>query len=104
MPQFDVHRNPNAASKAAIPYLLDVQSDLLSGLATRVVVPLIKATDFGPPAARLNPVFEIEGRRVVMSTGELAGIPRNNLGEIVESLDDARDELIAALDFVIQGF
>ena len=36
MAQFDVHRNPNAASAKAIPFLLDVQADLLSGLVTRV--------------------------------------------------------------------
>ena len=40
MPQFTVHRNPNPGSKAAYPLLLDVQSDLLADLGTRVVVPL----------------------------------------------------------------
>ena len=39
MAQFDVYRNPNAASRARIPYLLDVQSGLLDPLATRIVVP-----------------------------------------------------------------
>ena len=42
MAQFDVYRNPNPATRARIPYLLDVQSDLLEPLATRVVVPLCK--------------------------------------------------------------
>ena len=39
MAQFDVYRNPNAASRARIPYLLDVQPGLLDPLATRIVVP-----------------------------------------------------------------
>lgn len=43
MPQFAVHRNPNRATKAAVPFLLDVQSDLLEELDTRVVVPLYKS-------------------------------------------------------------
>lgn len=43
MPQFDVYRNRNPRSRRSIPYLLDVQSDLLTALSTRVVVPLIKA-------------------------------------------------------------
>ena len=40
MTQFDVHINPNPATRKAIPYLLDVQADLLDTLATRVIVPL----------------------------------------------------------------
>lgn len=42
MAQFDVYRNANPATRARIPYLLDVQLDLLDPLATRVVVPLCK--------------------------------------------------------------
>lgn len=44
MPQFSVYKNKNAATKARVPYLLDVQSNLLSELETRVVVPLNLAT------------------------------------------------------------
>ena len=43
MAQFDVYLNPNAATRKIIPYLLDVQADLLDTLSTRVVVPLILA-------------------------------------------------------------
>ena len=39
MAQFDVYRNPRGTSRAR--YLLDVQHDVLSGLKTRVVVPLL---------------------------------------------------------------
>jgi hypothetical protein len=35
MAQFDVYRNPNAATRERMPYLLDVQPDLLDALATR---------------------------------------------------------------------
>jgi toxin CcdB len=44
MSQFTVHKNKNPKSKSAFPYLLDVQSDLLADLQTRVVVPLAKLT------------------------------------------------------------
>ena len=37
MTQFTLHRNPNPRTHTDIPFLLDVQSDLLSVLATRVV-------------------------------------------------------------------
>jgi toxin CcdB len=104
MSQFDVHRNPNAATRARIPYLLEVQSDLLDPLATRVVVPLCKPEVLsGKPAERLNPAFEIEGRKLLMLTPELAGVPRKALGERVANLAAERAAIIAALDLVLTG-
>jgi toxin CcdB len=104
MAQFDVYRNANPATRARVPYLLDVQSDLLDTLATRVVVPLCKPEVLrGKLAERLNPVFEVEGRKRVLLTPELAGVSRKALGEKIENLADRRDSIIAALDLVITG-
>ncbi len=103
MAQFDVCRNSNLESSRAIPYLLDVQSDLLEVLSTRVVVPLVLATEMGKAANTLNPQFEIEGISVVMSTPEIAGVPRRVLGEKVVSLQSQRGEIIAALDLLFTG-
>ena len=52
MAQFSVHRNKNPRTRAEIPFLLDVQSDLLDHLDTRVVAPLAKARSFGGPPAK----------------------------------------------------
>jgi len=104
MAQFDVHRNPNPATRARIPYLLDVQADLLGLLATRVVIPLAKPDVLGGKAAeRLNPIFEVEGRKVVMLTPELASVARKILGEQVNSLASERAAIVAALDLVFTG-
>jgi len=104
MAQFDVYRNANAATRARVPYLLDVQSDLLDALATRVVVPLCKPEVLrGKLAERLNPVFEVEGRKMVLLTPELAGVSRKALGEQIANLAKRRDSIIAALDLVITG-
>ena len=104
MAQFDVYRNAHPASRARIPYLLDVQTDLLEVLATRVVVPLCKPEVLkGKPAEKLNPVFEVEGRRMVMLSPELAGVSRKALGERIANLAQRRDAIIAALDLVITG-
>ncbi len=104
MAQFDVYRNPDPRTHQTIPYLLDVQSDLLDALATRVVVPLIRMEAMGKPARHLNPCFEIDGQKVFMSTPELAGIALHHLGARAGSLAQHRDEIIAALDFVFTGF
>jgi len=103
MAQFDVYLNPNAATRKSIPYLLDVQADLLDTLATRVVVPLILAEEMGLAAKHLNPHFKIKGVVVVMSAAELAGVPNRSLGDKVATLKSKRDEIIAALDMLFTG-
>lgn len=104
MAQFDVYRNPNPATRARAPFLLDVQAPILEPLATRIVVPLCKPDAVGgKPAERLNPQFEFEGRKLVMLTQELAGVPRKALGEYAGSLAGERSEIIAALDFAFTG-
>lgn len=103
MAQFDVYLNPNQETHKAIPYLLDVQADLLDMLATRVVAPLILAEEMGTAARLLNPQFTINGTVVVMSTAELAGVANRSLGNKVTSLKNSRDEIIAALDLLFTG-
>jgi len=103
MAQFDLYRNPNPETNAYIPYLLDVQAELLDVLATRVVVPLHTVESIPKPLRHLNPVIEFEGEQLVLSTGELAGIAASVLGQPAGSLSDHRSEIIAALDFVFTG-
>jgi toxin CcdB len=103
MAQFDVYLNPNLDTCKVIPYLLDVQADLLDTLSTRVVVPLILVDKMGLAAKYLNPQFKIKGEVVAMSTAELAGISNRSLGEKVASLKNKRNEIIAALDLLFTG-
>jgi len=103
MAQFDVYENPNTASRKTIPYLLDVQTDLLDSLATRVVVPLVAAAAMTTPGRHLNPAFSIGNSSVIMSTAEIAGVSIKSLGKKVCSLKVDRNEIVAALDFLITG-
>jgi toxin CcdB len=69
-----------------------------------VVVPLCNPEVLrGKLAERLNPVFEVEGRKMVLLTPELAGVSRKALGEQIANLANRRDSIIAALDLVITG-
>ena len=102
MAQLDVFRNANPDTSGFAPYLVDLQHELLSQMSTRVVAPLLHAEEVRP-ISRLNPTFEIEGNAVVMSTQELAGVPKTALGERVGSVADHRDEIIAALDLLFMG-
>ena len=103
MPQFGVYVNSNTRTKDSVPYLLDVQSDLLDSLATRVVIPLIEISKTSKPITRLNPIFEIGESSVVLSTQELAGVPSNVLGAFVVSLREHRSDIVNALDLLLTG-
>jgi toxin CcdB len=99
MARFDVFENKDGAG-----FLLDVQSDLLSGLNTRVVVPLLPKTTAPSPAQRLNPVFNIKGQEVVMATQYIAAVSEGELRSGVGSLVEQQDEISAALDMLFLGF
>jgi len=104
MPQFAVYKNRNATTRRRFPLLLDVQSDLLEPLNTRVVVPL---TLSAPARARamqaLTPKLPVAGKEYVMVTPQLAGISVRELGAIVDRLSSERAKIISALDLLITG-
>jgi toxin CcdB len=103
--QFTVYRNKDPVSRGPFPFLLDVQSDLLVELQTRVVIPLGKATGLGKkPISRLMPVFPFQGEPYVLVTPQLAGIPKRELGSAVGTLAGRRDSIVSALDFLALGF
>jgi toxin CcdB len=104
MPQFTLYKNKNPQTLSAVPFLLDVQNDLLSDLETRVVVPLSPVSAMkGKTLSPLMPVLEIEGERFVMLTPQMAGIPKSELGAPVTRVEQYRFEIIAAIDFLLTG-
>ncbi len=104
MSQFAVHRNTNPQTSAAYPYLLDVQSDSVSRLPTRIVVPLSRAAQlpYGR-ITRLMPRVDVLGEACVLVTQELAGVSSAALGPVVGDLSGYRTEIVAALDLLLTG-
>lgn len=101
MAQFDLYHNP---SGGPYPLLLDIQADLLSSLATRVVVPMAKIGRQGPkPITRLNPVVKLGRVEYLLVFQELAAVPLSVLGPCCGSLAARRTELIGALDLLFTG-
>ena len=97
MARFDVHlanRGPG--------YLLDCQSNLLSSLATRVVVPLLPVQSL-TAATRLNPVFDIGGVHHAMQTPMIVSLPKERLGQVVASLEAHDLEIMSAIDMLWSG-
>lgn len=99
MARFDVHRQPDGT------LVLDCQADILSDLSTRFVVPLLRR-DAAPNAvaARLNPVFAIDGEEVVMFTQFASSVTARALGKPIASLADRDSTIMNALDMLLTGY
>lgn len=100
-----VYANPDLKTHKSIPFLLDIQNDLLSPLETRVVVPLyLESVASLHPITRLTPVVSFQEKTLVAMIPELAGVSKRHLGPPVGELASLRSEMIAALDLLFTGF
>lgn len=90
----DVYANPNPSAKE-IPYLLDVQSNLLDALESRIAVPLRRLDR--APAPRIHgplmPILVVAGIECILETPKLAAVPRKILKDPIASLSDQRDAI-----------
>ena len=103
MPRFDLYRNPIRAEARDIPFLLDVQSDFLELLQTRMIVPLRRADRFTKTIAHLNPTIPYDGQRLVLDTASMASVPRSELKQVVGNIRAQRLDIENALDFLFTG-
>lgn len=101
MARFDVYRNEGRSAKTA-PYLIDVQSNVISGLATRIVIPLRSLAAFGSVTLPedLFPMIPVLGKKYFIDTPQLAAIPASELKSRIGSFQDYQFEIQAALDRV----
>jgi toxin CcdB len=99
MARYDFYRSVGSDG-----YLLDVQSDLLEGLNTRVAVPLLPLSIAPVPARRLNPVFTIDGKDHVMVTQFISALTASELEEAEGNLAPHHDQIVAAIGMLLQGF
>jgi toxin CcdB len=104
MARFDVFANPGR--HPGTPYLVDVQGNHLSGLATRVVVPLRRLDRIAPVPLPpdLIPIFVIESIECMLDTPTLSAIPRSELTQPITSLVHRQDEIISALERLFGGW
>lgn len=104
MRQFDVYANPSKATRKAYPFIVDIQSDIISDIATRIVAPLGRKADFKNEEMKgLTPTVTYEGEELLLLIPQVASLPTKVLKDPVGSLSHLRDEIIAALDFAITG-
>lgn len=84
--------------------VLDIQSDLLNGLNTRMVVPLLDVQEAPKPITFLNPQFEVLDQKVSMATQFLASVPQSQLKKPITNLSRHHDQIVRAIDLLFHGF
>ncbi len=99
MARFDLYR-----PKGSDAWLLDVQSDHLYQLPSRMVVPLLPPSAALPAIRDLNPLLDVDGERLAMMTHYMAALALRDLGRARGSLLDQADEITRALDMLLTGF
>lgn len=104
MAQWDVYANPSVRTRDAVPYLVDFQSDLLAGIGSRFVAPLVRSRLLSPGLPRgLCPAFTVAGETLVLMPHEAGPINPRLLKESVASLRARSHDIVAALDAVVSG-
>jgi toxin CcdB len=98
--RFDLYRRPRGAKGC----LLDVQSQFLDHLRTRVVVPLLPPEEVPAPLRDLHPRFVVEGEALLLATQLLGAIPLRELGRPIGNLAAEQDAISRALDLLFTGF
>ena len=104
MAKYDVFPNTGTHAQTT-PYLLDVQSDLLDGVESRVVIPLRRMQNF--PSAnkrpeRLLPTLQIGDESFLLDVPQMSAVPMRILKHPVASLASEHERIAAALDFLFQ--
>ncbi|MBI5163163.1 MAG: CcdB family protein [Magnetospirillum sp.] len=96
MARLDLYRLPKRKG-----FALDVQVFNMEKLGSRVVVPLLPASDLRP-IKRLNPIFMIDGEAYVMVTQAITTVPTERLGPVVGALSQTEETtVIGALDYLL---
>lgn len=102
MARFDVYRGLSRDK----PFVVDVQSNILRVLSTRVVVPLGRLTpDSDEFLPRLKPKITVAGSDFMFLATDIAVIPAGRLRDPIANIEaHHRDDITRALDFLFQGF
>lgn len=100
--QFDLHIHPIPSLRRSFPYIVNIQSDYLDALPTRLCASLFRGR---PQLAidRLEPVVSVDGECLILSVLDLATFRLSELGEQTGTIGDYRHEIVSAVDIVLTG-
>lgn len=103
MKQFDLYENADIDSKDGYPYFVDVQTDLLDNLNSRVVIPLVPLKNAQEYPKNLCPSVIVNDKQYALMTHQIASVSSSFLDRKEGSLLLNREDIISALDFLLTG-
>ncbi len=104
MSQYFLYKNQNRNSKKIYPYFVNVESDLLDELNSRVVIPLSPHKILNQTnASKLCPIIVIEEGSFVLLTHQMTTVPKSILKKELASLEKYRYEILGAIDILLTG-
>jgi toxin CcdB len=95
--RFDIYQHD-------VGLIVDLQTNLIDGLKTRLVAPLIPLERAPRPAGRLNPVLDIDGELYSLQPHLMTAVAENTLGRPVGNILRHYDRIVSAIDMVFNGF
>ena len=104
MRQFDVFENPIPRARRALPFVAILQSSLADTGRERVVAPLAPRDAMPPLAGRLIPTVTVEDREYAVLVPSLAALPVADLRQVIATIAQDRERILAALDYLFTGF
>jgi len=104
MNQFDICLN-NSKSKREVPYLLNLQSNPMDVLPTIIVAPIRKSSHCSnQKISRLHITMKVNDSEYIAFISEMAAIPVQLPGKIIDNASIHRQEIINAVDLLFTGF
>jgi toxin CcdB len=102
--QFDIYVNTDKDTNKTYPYFMDVQSDLLDTLNSRVVIPLTPVENSSKDYPKtLCPRVKVRNKNFALLAHQITSVPLSLLKGKAASAKSTRNEIIAAIDFVVTG-
>ena len=103
MKQFDLYINPDEDTKQGYPYFVDVQTELLNNLDSRVVIPIVPIKGTKAYPKNLCPIVKIKGSQFALLTHQITTVPNALLNDKQGSLLLNRNDIILGWDFLLTG-
>ena len=84
--------------------IVDLQTDILDALTTRMMAPLAPLARAPKQIGRLNPILEINGELYVLQPQLMTAVAERQLERPVGNVDRHHDRIVAAISMVFNGF